>query len=69
MIALSVPKLCDLCAKTERYLRTKKSRFNKKFTLEDNKESSVDTCNPHHNFAYMTKEQYYLLLPEISQHN
>ena len=49
--------VCDLCAKTEHYLRTKKSRFNKKITLEDNKESSVDNCNPHHNFAYMTKEQ------------
>lgn len=49
--------ICDFCAKTEHYLRTKKSRFNKKCPLEDNKEASVGTCNPQHNFAYMSKEQ------------
>lgn len=49
--------MCDLCTRTEHYLRTRKSRFNKKCSIEYDMGKPVGTCTPQHNFAYMSKEQ------------
>ena len=38
--------MCDLCSRTEHYLRTKKSRFNKKCSIEDDMEKPVGICAP-----------------------
>lgn len=48
--------LCELCSKTEHYLRTKKSRCKQK-GQETQNDTSTEKLKPGQNFAHMSKEE------------